>query len=139
MRGATALIARRVAWLLPTLLGLAAMTFLVAHVIPADPAALVVGDAATPQQVAEARTRLGLDRPLPEQFVRYIAAIARGDLGTSLYTGRPIAGDLLARLAPTLEVTLLAMAFALLGGVPLGIIAAQQHRSMLDHLIRLVR
>ncbi len=86
-----ALTIRRGLWLVPTLCGLMILTFVIAHVIPADPAGLVAGDTATPQQVAKVRHDLGLDQPLWQQFVDYAGAVLHGNFGTSLYTRRPIA------------------------------------------------
>jgi ABC-type dipeptide/oligopeptide/nickel transport system permease component len=104
-----ALLLHRVAWFVPTLLGLLAVTFVISHVIPADPVALLAGETATPAQVAALRHQLGYDRPLVVQFVDYVARLARGDMGTSLYTTRSIADDLAQRLPATIELTLVAM------------------------------
>ena len=130
------LAASRLLWLVPTLCGLVLLTFAIAHVIPADPAGLVAGDTATPEQVAKIRHNLGLDRPLGDQLAAYVAELVRGDLGTSLFTNRPIAEDLLNRLPATLELTGYAMLIAVLGGVPLGVVAGYRHGTVLDHLIR---
>src|SRR5256886_10055932 len=89
-----ALLVRRLAWFVPTLLGLLAITFLISRVVPADPVALVAGETATPAQVEALRRQLGFDRPLPVQFVTYVARLARRDMGTNLYTLVPIAHDL---------------------------------------------
>ncbi len=101
-----ALVLRRAAWFLPTLLGLLAITFVVSRIIPADPVALVAGDTATPAQVEALRRQLGYDRPLPVQFVTYVGRLLRGDMGTSLFTTRPIVDDLASRLPATIELTL---------------------------------
>jgi peptide/nickel transport system permease protein len=136
MPATAALLARRILWLIPTLFGLVLLTFVIAHVIPSDPAGLVAGDTATPAQIAAIRTRLGLDQSLPRQFADYLRALAHGDLGQSLFTGRPITQDLLVRLPITLELTFYAMLLAILGGVPLGVLAGRRHRTMVDHAIR---
>src|SRR5256886_16630165 len=78
-------------WFVPTLVGLLVVSCVISRVIPADPVALVAGETATPAQVEALRRQLGFDRPLPVQFVTYVARLARGDMGTSLYTMRPIA------------------------------------------------
>src|SRR6266403_657356 len=119
-----ALVLNRLAWFVPTLLGLLAVTFVLARVIPADPVALVAGETATPAQVEALRHQLGFDRPLPVQFVGYVGRLLRGDLGTSLYTTRPIADDLASRLPATIELTLAAMAVSVLVGIPLGVVSA---------------
>ncbi len=133
-----ALLLRRLAWFVPTLLGLLAITFVISRVIPGDPVALVAGDLATPAQVEALRRQLGLDRPLPVQFVGYVGALLRGDMGTSLYTTRPIAEDLARRLPATIELTLVAMAFSIVVGIPLGVVSALWRNSILDHALRVV-
>src|SRR5262245_18656634 len=133
-----ALVLRRLAWFVPTLRGLLAITFVSSRVIPADPVALLAGETATPAQVEALRHQLGYDRPLPVQFVEYVARLARGDLGTSLYTTRPIVDDLAARLPATIELTLVAMVFSVVVGIPLGVVSALWRNSVLDHVLRIV-
>ena len=82
----------RLAWILPTLLGLTLIVFAMSHVIPADPARVMAGENASPAQVEAVRVKLGLDQPLPQQFVRYVRDILSGDMGISLYTQRPVVG-----------------------------------------------
>src|SRR5262249_7013133 len=105
---------------------------------PSDPARIMAGENATAQQVERIRHQYGLDLPLPAQFWRYVGDVARGDLGTSLFTQRPVAEDLLARLPATLELALLALGAAVAAGVPLGVVAALRRNSWLDHLVRVV-
>ena len=133
-----ALTLRRLAWFVPTLLGLLTVTFVISRVIPGDPVALVAGDTATPAQVEALRRQLGFDRPLPVQFVSYVGRLLRGDMGTSLYTTRPIADDLASRLPATIELTLVAMAFAVVVGIPLGVVSALWRNSTLDHALRVI-
>jgi peptide/nickel transport system permease protein len=129
---------KRLAWFVPTLLGLLALTFTISHVIPADPVALVAGETATPAQVEALRARLGYDKPLPVQFVRYVGRLVTGDMGVSLYTTRPVAADLAHRLPATIELTLVAMAVSVAAGIPLGVVSALWRNSALDHLLRVV-
>jgi len=133
-----ALTLRRLAWFVPTLLGLLTVTFVISRVIPGDPVALVAGDTATPAQVEALRRQLGFDRPLPVQFVSYVGRLLRGDMGTSLYTTRPIADDLASRLPATIELTLVAMAFSVVVGIPLGVVSALWRNSALDHALRVI-
>ncbi len=133
-----ALVLWRLAWFVPTLVGLLAITFVVSRVIPADPVALVAGEIATPAQVEALRHQWGFDRPLPVQFVGYVGQLLRGDMGTSLYTARPIADDLASRLPATIELTLVAMVFSVLVGIPLGVVSALRRNSFLDHALRVV-
>lgn len=128
----------RAAWFVPTLLGLLAVTFVISRVVPADPVALVAGDTATPAQVEALRRQLGYDRPLPVQFVSYVGRLARGDMGTSLFTTRPIAEDLALRLPATIELTLVAMVVSIVAGIPLGVVAALWRNSALDHVLRVL-
>lgn len=131
-----ALVLHRLVWFAPTLLGLLAVTFVISRVIPADPVALVAGETATPAQVEALRRQLGFDRPLPVQFADYVARLARGDMGTSIFTRRPIAEDLAHRLPATIELTLAAMVVSVLVGIPLGVLSALWRNSLLDHALR---
>jgi peptide/nickel transport system permease protein len=133
-----ALALHRLVWFVPTLLGLLVVTFVVSRVIPADPVALVAGETATPAQVEALRRDLGFDRPLPVQFVDYIGRLARGDMGTSLFTRRPIVEDLVHRLPATIELTVVAMIVSVVIGIPLGVLSALWRNSLLDHVVRVV-
>ncbi len=129
---------KRLAWLVPTVLGVVAITFVISHVIPADPVRLVAGDTATAEQVEALRRDLGFDRPLWVQLAVYVRRLAAGDMGQSLFTARPVADDLLGRLPATLELTLVAMLFTVGLGIPLGVTAALRRNSLLDHAVRVV-
>jgi peptide/nickel transport system permease protein len=131
-----ALALHRLAWFVPTLLGLLVVTFVISRVIPADPVALVAGETATPAHIEALRRQLGFDRPLPVQFVDYVARLARGDMGTSIFTRRPIVEDLAHRLPATIELTLAAMVVSVLIGIPLGVLSALWRNSLLDHTLR---
>ena len=125
-------------WFVPTLLGLLAIVFFISHVIPADPAAFAAGENASAATIAEVRQRLGLDQPVHVQFLRYLMSVVTGDMGNSIYTGRPVVEDLLSRLPATLELTLVTVVVATLVGVPLGVIAALRRNSWVDHTLRLI-
>jgi len=129
---------KRALWFLPTVVGLIIITFIISRIIPADPVALVAGDTATPAQVAALRAKLGLDQPLPMQLLNYFEGLLRGDFGRSLFTTRPIADDLMHRLPATIELTLAAMLFTMVVGIPLGVISAMRRNSLLDHALRVV-
>ncbi|MEE9161400.1 MAG: ABC transporter permease [Candidatus Neomarinimicrobiota bacterium] len=129
---------KRLAWFVPTMVGLIVIIFIISHIIPADPVALVAGDTATPEQVEALRAQLGFDKPLPVQLVYYIARLATGDMGTSLYTARAISTDLAHRLPATIELTLLAMLLSVVVGIPLGVVSALRRNSVLDHVLRLI-
>ncbi len=123
---------------LPALAGVVVVSFLLTRVLPGDTAAYFAGPAATPQAIAQIRTELGLDRPLPEQFARYVADLARGDLGRSLTTGQPVTTDLGSRLPASAELTLFGLVLSLLVAIPLGVAAALKQGSLVDHACRVV-
>jgi peptide/nickel transport system permease protein len=130
------LAARRLVLAVPGLLGVVVVTFLLNRALPGDPAAYFAGPAATPQAIAEIRQRLGLDRSLAEQFVYYVGDLARGDLGTSLTTGQPVARDLAVRLPASLELTACGLLVAVAVALPLGILSATRPGGWVDHLAR---
>ena len=132
------MVARRIVWMPPTLFGLVLIVFAISHVIPSDPARVMAGENAPPEQVQALRHKYGLDLPLPQQFARYVGDIATGNLGISLFTQRPVAEDLWSRLPATLELALYAIVIAVVVGVPLGVVAALRRNSTLDHLVRVV-
>ena len=132
------MIARRCLWMPPTLLGLVLLVFAISHVIPSDPARVMAGENAPPEQIEALRHKYWLDRPLPVQFAHYVADVARGNMGISLFTQRPVSEDLFARLPATLELALYAIVIAVMAGVPLGVVAALRRNSWLDHVVRVV-
>jgi len=127
---------KRIAYFIPTLLGLVILVFIISRVIPGDPAALVAGETATAEQVKEIRTQLGFDRPIYVQLGIYLQQLVTGDLGKSLYSGRRVSQDLIYRFPATLELTLAAMFISVVIGIPLGILSALKRNSLLDHLVR---
>jgi peptide/nickel transport system permease protein len=131
-------IGKRLATAIPSLVGVIIVTFLLTRVLPGDTAAYFAGPAATPQAIEEIRKSLGLDRPLPEQFLRYVKDLARGDLGNSLTTGRPVVTEIAARLPASAELTLLGLIVSMAIAVPLGILAAVKQGSLIDHACRVV-
>ena len=132
------IIFKRLLAALPNLVGVVVITFLLTRAIPGDPAAYFAGGSASMEAVAQVRAQLGLDRTLPEQFVRYVADLARGDLGLSLTTGQPVLKELLLRLPASLELVLLALVLACAIAIPMGVIAATKPGSWFDQLARLV-
>jgi peptide/nickel transport system permease protein len=120
-------IGRRLASALLTLLLASIVVFASIHLLPGDPAVMLLGEQAgsDPAAVARVRTELGLDRPLPAQFLSWAAGLARGDLGHSLRNGEPVAGELLRRIPRSLELIAGGLGFAVLFGLPLGILAAR--------------
>jgi len=127
-------ILRRLLLLIPILLGLTVIIFLFIRLLPGDPASAILGERATPESLARVREALGLDRPLPEQYWEYVSGLARGDLGSSFLTNRDVVDDFLQRFPATLELTLAAMLFALVLGIPLGMLTAKRRGSWVDNL-----
>src|SRR5262245_55910267 len=130
-------IARRLALLLLVLLGMSLITFALTHMVPGDPARLLAGPRANATQVEAIAKRYGLDRPLPEQYLTYMAGLLKGDFGQSLTTRRPVLDDLRQRLPASMELTFAAMALVVLIGLPLGTLAAVTRGRAIDHAIRL--
>ena len=126
----------RLLWLVPTLLGLLAITFTISHVIPADPIAFIAGDNASAEQIAALKAKFGVDKPIPVQLWNYVIGVAQGDFGVSLYTQRPIADDLVSRLPATLELAFVSILLSAVIGIPLGVLAAVDRNSWLDHALR---
>ena len=119
-----AYILRRLAGMLLVMLIVAAVVFVIARVVPGDPAAVMLGAAATPEDIAALRGRLGLDQPLLVQFVIYLRQILTLDLGESIFLNRPVAQALAERAELTATLTLMAAAIAVLIGVPVGLLSA---------------
>lgn len=126
-------LARRLALTVPVLVGVATLVFSLIHLIPGDPAQAMLGDAASPQDVADLRHRLGLDRPLLEQYGLFVRGVVRGDLGTSLRTSQPVTAMILERMPATLELAVGAMCVAIGFAIPLGIAAAVWRGTAVDH------
>jgi peptide/nickel transport system permease protein len=126
-------LARRLVLTLPVLLGVATLVFSPIHLIPCDPAQAMLGEAAPQADVQELRHRLGLDRPLLEQYAMFLRGLVRGDLGTSLRTGEPVTAQIVERMPATFELAAAAMLVALLVSIPLGIAAAVRRGTVIDH------
>src|SRR5579871_2201648 len=119
------------------LFGLIVITFVVSNVAPGDPAAVAAGPDATKDMVETIRHEYGLDRPLPEQFVRYVADLLRGDLGRAIQTGDSVTDDLARYFPATMELVLLSTVFATVAGVGLGMLAAIRRNRLFDHAVRM--
>ena len=129
---------RRSLTIIPVLLGVSVLVFSFVHLIPGDPAVTMLGERATPQKVAEVRARLGLDRPIHEQYLLYIGKAIRGDLGVSIVRGDPVFTDILHRFPATVELAAAAIVIAILFGIPIGIVSAVWRKSLIDSLSRVL-
>ena len=131
-----AYLARRLLGMLAVMAIVATLVFVLVRIVPGDPAAAMLGPDADAADVAVVRTRLGLDQTIPAQYVRFLRDLARGDLGQSIFLGRPVVQALAERVEPTLCLTVMAVLIAGLIGVPAGIVAAVSRGSVLDRLLR---
>ncbi|MEO1210523.1 MAG: ABC transporter permease [Cyanobacteria bacterium J06638_20] len=127
-------IARRLLNLIPVLLGITLLVFLFLHLIPGDPAIVMLGDRATPDQVEALRERMGLNEPLPLQYLTFLGNLFQFDLGRSIFTGVPIIQEIAIRWPATFELSVAAMLIALALGIPAGVLAAVHKNSWLDNL-----
>jgi ABC-type dipeptide/oligopeptide/nickel transport system permease component len=125
---------RRVALTIPVLVGVATLVFSLIHLVPGDPVQTMLGESASPADVAQLRERLGLDRPLFVQYAAFMTGLTRGDLGVSLRTNQPVTQLIVERMAATGELAVAAMAVAILISIPLGVIAAMRAGTRTDHL-----
>ncbi len=134
-------VVHRVAGVLVTLaftfIGLTAVTFMIGRVMPADPVLSIVGDRASQDVYDAVYLQLGLDRPIPVQYVRYLGQLFEGDLGVSIMTARPVIDDLLRFFPATLELATIATFLGVFVGVPMGVLAAVRQGRWPDHLVRI--
>jgi peptide/nickel transport system permease protein len=126
-------LARRLTLTVLVLFGVATLVFSLIHLIPGDPAQAMLGEAASQQDVEDLRKRLGLDRPLIEQYGRFLRGVVRGDLGMSFRTGEPVTDQIIERMPATMELAAAAMVVAMVIAIPLGIAAAVRRGTFVDH------
>ncbi len=127
-------ILKRVGLAIPTFIGITLLTFAFIHLIPGDPVMIMAGERGlSPERHAAMMAQLGLDQPLWTQYGRYVWGVLHGDLGTSLTTREPIWSEFVPRFQATLELSVIAMAIALLIGIPVGVLAAVKRGSFFDH------
>jgi peptide/nickel transport system permease protein len=131
-------VAKRTLLLLVTLWGVSLLLFLILHALPSSPGQLMLGEGATPDQVAAVNHQLGYDRPLVEQYLTYLGGLLHGDLGTSSLFKRPVVTELAVALPVTLKLSLYALVLDILVTVPLAAIAATRRNGFLDHAIRAI-
>jgi peptide/nickel transport system permease protein len=133
-----AYILRRLVLLVPVLLVVAVVVFALVHLTPGDPAAVILGDRATAEDIARLRNQLGLNDPLAVQFVRWFGNILRLDFGESIFLGEPVTQALLGRVEPTLLLTFYALCIQILIGIPAGVASAVRYNSPLDRVLSVV-
>lgn len=125
---------RRLLLVVPTLLGVTLIVFSMVRLIPGDPAIAIAGEHASAETISAIRERLGLDRPLPVQYMIFLGNLLRGDFGTSAWTGRPVSVELWGRFRNTIELTSASMLIALVVGLVAGTISATRQYSFFDYI-----
>uniref|UniRef100_UPI000D396F61 ABC transporter permease n=1 Tax=unclassified Variovorax TaxID=663243 RepID=UPI000D396F61 len=126
------LVFKRLLAAVPVVLIVATVVFLLLRMAPGDPARVIAGDMASEDTIAQIRTNLGLDRPLPTQYALAMGALARGDLGTSIVSKQPVSALIGARIGPTAALALTSLLLTVLLAIPLGVLAAWWHRRWFD-------
>ena len=124
--------------MVPTLFGLIVLVFFISNIIPSDPAALAAGPFADQKQIQKIRVKYGFDKPVHIQLWFYLKRLARGDLGKSLYSHRPILWELGNRFAATVELTLISLFLSVLLGIPIGVFSAIRRNTWIDHFLRAI-
>ncbi|MBV5330991.1 ABC transporter permease, partial [bacterium] len=131
---------RRLLLMIPMIIGITLLLFLVTHIVPVNPLAVILTEKSMddPEAVKAATEKWGLDKPLPEQYLIYLGKLLQGDMGVSFKTKNPVTSDLLTFLPATVELAIGSFIFAILLGLPLGIISAIKSGSMIDHITRII-
>lgn len=127
---------RRIIFAAGVIAGVVILTFLLARLVPGDPAVAWAGPRAPASEIANVRKQLGLDQPLPVQIARYFVGVIQGDWGTSVHTHRPVLSDLRTAAPASLELVIFALLIAVAVGIPLGLLSAAHSGRLIDHLVR---
>lgn len=131
-------IAKRLILMIPVILGVTLLVFFIMNLAPGDPAQIILGEQATPEQIAELRAQMGLDRPLVVQYVNYILKLLQGDFGISYTKGESVANEIFACFPYTVKLTLVSAAVSILLALPLGILAAIKQNSWVDNFSMII-
>jgi len=131
----TAYIARRLFAVVPVMAVVALFVFFLLRIAPGDPAAIIAGDDATAESIAAIRVKLGLDRPIVEQFAVWLWGLARGDLGVSIFSNLPVTRLIAQRLEPTVALTLATLFVSVSLAIPIGVVAAWKARTLVDRAV----
>lgn len=130
---------RRFLLVLPAFFGVTILTFVLIHLIPGDPVLMMAGERGmSPERHAQFRAQMGLDKPLPVQYLHYVGGVVQGDLGRSIVSKRPVTEEFFTLFPATVELSLCAITFAILLGIPAGVLAAVKRGSILDHSVMAV-
>jgi peptide/nickel transport system permease protein len=128
---------RRLGFAVVTLFAVLTIVFFIVRILPGDPAMVILGDQASMEAIEQLRARLGLDRPLPVQYLEFMAGVLTGDWGTSMVSGRPVIQEILKVLPATLELTFVSLILGAVIGVPLGVWSAVRRNKLPDYVTRL--
>jgi peptide/nickel transport system permease protein len=128
---------RRAAFGVATLFAVLTLVFVIVRILPGDPAQLILGDQASREAIEALHARLGLDQPIPLQYLSFLANALRGDWGVSMVTGQPVLAEVLNVLPWTIDLTLVSLALGLALGVPLGVWAAVRRNRFVDYAVRM--
>ena len=129
---------RRVLATIPVILMVALFVFSLLYIAPGDPAAIIAGDQASPEDVERIRASLGLDRPFLVRFAEWLWNVLHGDLGTSIFTNLPVSHMIAQRIEPTLSLMSLTLILSLSFAIPMGVIAAWKHGTLIDRVVMTV-
>jgi peptide/nickel transport system permease protein len=129
------LIARKIPWLVGTVIAVSFLTFMLTSLLPGDPARSILGEDATPEAIRAVRAELGLDRPLPVRYIDWVTDALTGDLGRSFLTNQTVSSTILERAPVTLQLGVVAILIALLLAIPLGIISAYRQGGAVDRIV----
>ncbi len=131
-------VAKRILLLIPTLFGVSLVCFALIRVLPGNPAYMIIGPYATEEQIAKVKTDMGLDKPMPEQYVIYLNDILHGNLGYAWHTSQPVANDIIQRFPLSFELSTLSLIITLAVAIPLGVVSAVKTGSWVDNVARVV-
>lgn len=126
-------ILKRLLMIVPTLIGVSLLVFFIIHLIPGDPAQVMLYPKGTPEEIEALRHKLGLDKPLAIQYIDWIIGAAHLDLGTSVFSGEPVVTEVFRRFPATIELTFGALLIAVFIGIPLGVLAARKRNTLIDY------
>ncbi|MFD2706400.1 ABC transporter permease [Salibacterium lacus] len=129
---------RRILQTIPVLFGVSILVFLMMHLVPGDPAQVIAGEAASPQTIEQIRERLGLNEPLPMQYLNFILNALQGDLGTSIRSGQPVSEEVFSRFWVTMELAFYSMILSAFIGLIAGIISAVRHYTITDVVVMII-
>lgn len=130
--------AKRLLYIIPSMFLVLLITFVLARIVPGDPARMLAGEQASEQALQQIREQMGLDKSIPAQFIDYLGQVLQGNFGTAWHTGKTVQEDFATRLPASIELALVSMLFSIIVGVPLGMLAAAKKDRWPDHVSRII-